>query len=498
MIEIQCTSCQTRYRIDERILPEDTPTFKCSRCGHVFSAEPRPKVSRRAGAESARGAAMAKAAASASPDPTGADADAPASLSAPVGSEAVQPPSPPELRAAAPAAPEAPAAPAPTRRPRQAGAAGRRVAAEPSRAATTTGDETRPPIENPEPPREDPGQDFHALGSQQDAPQDPQQDPRYDTRELLQRRFAEIIGDKTDKPGKNLAFDFNDEPRSPDAAPDRYPEERWEVGDADLPTMPPTMPPPRRPKRHIRISDIDDDLDNDALDRSFGRNQAGDRVMDRDDDDFGRIRPDEVSAEAHRLEADLRGRAYKLHSAGYFIGLFALVVFAFGIVTMVIQSAPIASAGLLSALPIVGAGLEPPVSPAQRVALGGVEGRYVNLKGNQPALVISGTAENLTSKPLGAVQIEAALTASGAEPLRSQSVYCGNNLTLKMLGEMTPREIEFFERLDAPKSFALEPQASAPFVIVFIAPPAGASHFQLRIVRADPAAAAPMASTEGG
>ncbi|MGH7931789.1 MAG: zinc-ribbon domain-containing protein, partial [Candidatus Binataceae bacterium] len=42
-IEIQCTSCHTRYRIDEQVLPEGTPTFKCSRCGHVFSFEPRAK-----------------------------------------------------------------------------------------------------------------------------------------------------------------------------------------------------------------------------------------------------------------------------------------------------------------------------------------------------------------------------------------------------------------------------------------------------------------------
>src|SRR5581483_8699930 len=42
MIEIQCTSCHTRYRIDERVLPDETPTFKCSRCGHVFNAEPAP------------------------------------------------------------------------------------------------------------------------------------------------------------------------------------------------------------------------------------------------------------------------------------------------------------------------------------------------------------------------------------------------------------------------------------------------------------------------
>lgn len=41
MIEVQCSSCHTRYRIDEQVLPEGTPTFKCSRCGHVFSLEPR-------------------------------------------------------------------------------------------------------------------------------------------------------------------------------------------------------------------------------------------------------------------------------------------------------------------------------------------------------------------------------------------------------------------------------------------------------------------------
>src|SRR5579872_7410989 len=41
MIEVQCTSCHTRYRIDEQVLPEGLPTFKCSRCGHVFSFEPR-------------------------------------------------------------------------------------------------------------------------------------------------------------------------------------------------------------------------------------------------------------------------------------------------------------------------------------------------------------------------------------------------------------------------------------------------------------------------
>jgi hypothetical protein len=316
---------------------------------------------------------------------------------------------------------------------------------------------------------------------------------RHDSDDPLQRRFRDIPDDEADKRGESLAFDFNDEPQTLDPtshssaehkdAESKYVEDKWEVGDTDVP--PPPLP---RPRHRIRISDIDDDLGDPIPDQMPRRDEA---------QEFERIRPEEVSAQAHSLEVDLRGRSYRLHSAGYFIGLFAMVIFGFGIVTVVIQSAPIASAGLLSALPMVGEGLEPPISAAQRVALGQVQAQYAKLKGNQTALVISGTAENLTSEALGAVRIEAALTASNPEPLLSQTVYCGNSLSSKMIGEMTPHEIEFFEKLDAPKSFTLAPHASAPFVIVFIAPPAGAGHFQLRVVSAEPAAAPPPAA-EGG
>ncbi len=454
MIEIQCTSCQTRYRIDERILPEDTPTFKCSRCGHVFSAEPRPKPPRRSAA-----------AAEAPPPPAAAGAEAPAAVPA-----AEKPPSPPQQEEPPPpAAPDAamapPAAQATASKPRQVGAAGRR--AQPLSAA---------PAAEPQAPPEEPPPIRHG------------------TDELLQRRFRDIPADEAEKPGETLAFDFNDEQRTLEptshrqaqskAAKDAYAEDKWEVGDTDVPPLP---PPPRR-KHRIRISDIDDDLGDPIPDQTLGREVA---------QEFERIRPEEVSAQAHSLEAELRGRSYKLHSAGYFIGLFALVIFGFAVVTVGIQSAPIASARLLSALPVVGAGLEPPISAAQRVALGQVQAQYAKLKGDQTALVISGTVENLTSGALGAVRIEAALTASNPQPLRSQAVYCGNSLSSKMIGEMTSHEIEFFEKLDAPKSFTLAPQATAPFVIVFVAPPAGADHFQLRVVRADPAAAPPPA-TEGG
>src|SRR5271157_3803140 len=70
MVEIQCSSCHTRYRIDERVLPEETPTFKCSRCGHVFSIEPRGTKPASAKADAAEPAA------SKAPEPKASDAKA--------------------------------------------------------------------------------------------------------------------------------------------------------------------------------------------------------------------------------------------------------------------------------------------------------------------------------------------------------------------------------------------------------------------------------------
>src|SRR5215469_6290583 len=82
MIEVQCTSCHTRYRIDERVLPDETPTFKCSRCGHVFTAEPPPARRRKseaddgeAGAKSGPASASAPRAEESSPAPENRDAE---------------------------------------------------------------------------------------------------------------------------------------------------------------------------------------------------------------------------------------------------------------------------------------------------------------------------------------------------------------------------------------------------------------------------------------
>lgn len=174
MIEVQCTSCHTRYRIDEQVLPEGTPTFKCSRCGHVFSFDPRNSGPLQAqSASSATGglqpvARQRAAARAVSPPPAPSAGEAPAAATLP---------------ADAAKAPDAAVAavnpvPAPSAEPR------------PSAEASTA--------------------------------------------DLLSRPFANQHEDA--KPGENLTFDFRDEDPAPHAAgfsvQEPVAEEpKWQVGD---------------------------------------------------------------------------------------------------------------------------------------------------------------------------------------------------------------------------------------------------------------------------
>jgi hypothetical protein len=63
-----------------------------------------------------------------------------------------------------------------------------------------------------------------------------------------------------------------------------------------------------------------------------------------------------------------------------------------------------------------------------------------------------------------------------------------------MVGEMTPHEIEFFQKLDPPKSFTLDLSAGCAFVMVFIDPPAGTNSFDISVARA---VAAPETAAPG-
>ncbi len=205
---------------------------------------------------------------------------------------------------------------------------------------------------------------------------------------------------------------------------------------------------------------------------------------DYDDEDF-------VDEDA----APIYNRSVATHSARFFIGLFTLIALGYATMTVLIRRAPATAAEMLSHLPKVGDRFIPPITPARLVAMRDVHSDYLRTKDGHTALVVTGIAENVGERPLHAVQIAASLQDTAQHTIASQAAFCGNNLSAPLMAQMTPHEIEFFQKLDPPKTFALAPAATSPFVIVFIDPPATVSRFDVSVASA--VAGTPPADTGG-
>jgi predicted Zn finger-like uncharacterized protein len=425
MIEIQCTSCHTRYRIDERVLPDETPTFKCSRCGHVFSAQAVPPRARR---EKTKAAA---------PQPE---------------------PPPPEPPAPEPFVPEPePEAPEPE--------------PEPPRAAA------------PEPPqpsfRAAAGPIEESAGAEREAAKDRGATAPAPAAEQflakLHRDFAR--GDEPGHTGENLKFDFNDEAATPPDDGDVSvsmppPDDDWQVGDTPSRLDEPIARLITRPgKRRGRVAQAP----------QFSAPPAQQPLMSE-----RHFRPEAAGYfESQGSE----------HSSAAFIGLFFLVAIGFGALSLVLCGAPQASVRMLATMPVLHRHFQMPVLPATMVALSDVHTSYRKIKGGRAALVITGTARNVGLHPLHAIQISVDLLDGQQRELAGQSTWCGNTLAAAMIGEMTPHELEFLERLEPQAGFVLDRAKESGFELIFVDPPAGVANLRIAVTRADPAASAPAPRT---
>ncbi len=465
MIEIQCTSCHTRYRIDERVLPDDTPTFKCSRCGHVFNADPVPAKVRKPAPEAPENEAQ-------QPQTIRPARPRPSALKSPVESDVVKrTDARTDARPTVAPKPEArversePMRPAPVQRPTPAPAPAKR----PTPAA--------PPAQRPAPAAAAPAK---PEVREEKIRQEPETD------DPLNRTF----GDRDQKAdtGENLKFDFSDErAQSIDAPPAEDELERpephdggWQVGEtpedfeqAPLRQAPSMMadeepaPPPKPTQVRRMAAPLEAEMPRYATPPAPAKSSAF---------QMGRADEDEAAEAAY---------AGATHSSGVFLALFFFVAIAFLGASALICGEPAASARILSTAPQIGGYFARPIVPAMLVALHDVHSNYYELKGGHTALVITGTAQNVGPRPLHLVGIDADLIGASPRPVASQSVYCGNELSAKMLGEMTPREIEFSQGLSPPKTFAMDPAASAPFLMVFIDPPTGAAKIRISVSKAE-------------
>lgn len=441
MIEIQCTSCHTRYRIDERVLPDDTPTFKCSRCGHVFTAEPMR--------QRARKSATPEASESLAPDPE------PRPKRMVVDDVAAAQPPPPKPAPPKPEPRDEPALRSEAPPPPQDRVEARPPAPEPV--------EARRPA--PEPP---------PLVSNQPEPPPPSWPP---TDEIFNKSFAEQSRPDT---GENLKFDFNDERREVhDETGHEVPreDEGWQVGDAadiepasirarpgldmDMDRDEPEPPPPSQSRQAPPQKFYQ------PLDSTSTREAAAPRSYIPDDMAF--------------IED-----SSPIRSAGWFLAMFFIVAVGFFGLSMTINGAPLASATAISKIPGIGSHFARPMTPAMMVKLGDVHTEYRTLKGGKSALVVSGNAENVSEATLHAIGIEVLLLNKSQRTVARAQTYCGNTLAATMFAEMTPRELEFSLGLNPPKNFSLDPSQATPFMLVFVDPPLQANSLRIAVTQADP------------
>lgn len=433
-IEVQCTSCHTRYRIEEHVLPEGTPTFKCSRCGHVFSLEPRATV--RADDAAAPSAAAQR--------PPRAKRESRQGI--------------PESTIGEKSVPNS-----------QSGWVARSDAADNSPASA-----------------KDIATAFKETETASPVAIEPASSPiekKSSTDELLSKPFR----DEQSPPGENLRFDFSDEPPEPEA-PARAVEEiasdrdagEWQVGDPDL-EEPPQLAPAGQ---SLSAAGADESAPASKARRATVRPPK-------------RSKPDKNQDFLDEDAAPIYNRSVAPHSARFFVGLFVLVAIGYGAMTVLIRSAPASAAEALSRLPMVGQRFILPIAPARLVAMRDVHSDYLRTKGGHTALVVTGIAENVGERPLHTIQIAVSLRDAAQRTLANQAVYCGNNLSAQMVTQMTPHELEFFQKLDPPKTFTLDPLATSSFVIVFIDPPPAVSRFDVSVASAG-AATPPPSDVAGG
>ena len=191
-----------------------------------------------------------------------------------------------------------------------------------------------------------------------------------------------------------------------------------------------------------------------------------------------------------RGEEDLRLEESRRETGGrpYLVFLVALVV-VYAIVTLDLRNHPARAERLLASVPGIGAMLAEDNLLQTRVQLQDVEGVYQQIKDDKLVFIVSGRAVNTAPAALKGVQIESVLYDAGGKPVETKSIYCGNAMSLKIVKDLSTKEISLLQRLEPPKRFEIRSGESAGFSVVFVGPPAGLKEFSTRVVAAQPAAA---------
>jgi predicted Zn finger-like uncharacterized protein len=176
---------------------------------------------------------------------------------------------------------------------------------------------------------------------------------------------------------------------------------------------------------------------------------------------------------------DRVGRPYLI-----FLGVLLLV---FGNLALYLRNHPDTAERFLASVPFAGRILVENRLLQSRVYLRDIEGVYQQIKDGRTVFIVTGRAINTAEAPLKGVEIESALYDGAGSPLVAKSIYCGNAMSLKIVKDLSSKEISILQRLQPPQRFEIAPGEAAGFSVVFLDPPDGFKEFSARVTAAQPA-----------
>jgi len=167
-----------------------------------------------------------------------------------------------------------------------------------------------------------------------------------------------------------------------------------------------------------------------------------------------------------------------------FLVLLAALVLAYSTFSLYLLIHPTWTETFLVRLPLVGKVFVADQLSLREINLINPEGRYQQIKDNQQVFIISGQVVNTAPVAAHSIQVEGRIFNGNGGEVGRKVIFCGNEVSIKVVENLSTQEISILQKLVPPKHFGMPPGKATSFLIIFTDPPADIKGFSCRVVAA--------------
>lgn len=167
-----------------------------------------------------------------------------------------------------------------------------------------------------------------------------------------------------------------------------------------------------------------------------------------------------------------------------FFVLLAALVLSYGVFSLYLFIHPAWTESFLVRLPLVGKVFVADQLSPRKINLINLEGRYQQIKDNKRVFIISGRVVNTAPVAAHSIQVEGRIFNDNGGEVERKVIFCGNEVSTKVVENLSTQEISILQKLVPPKHFGVPPAQTTSFLIIFTDPPADVKEFSCRVVAA--------------